>query len=307
MASTNLKDVTKAMQHLQLPRVAKKSSSPIPYEITLHIIEALIDMADDASASLTWWLTYDHLTSTKLAVAEVQKDCSCKSPLKDRFALIRLPSQVNRQCRTLAHRRFPRLVMVDNVRGLEKQLYPVFAWVQPERDYFVPFFGSYQLEYAAAERYYKQAVTLPTPAGFLMLLYVQHLWLPNLDFLSGLNRSGLRALFRLPCLQDVIVDTTDKVAKRQVMHPGRFPIEEDTFPWLFVWSRHSAVFNRLWGQFNTTNVRLYAVAGYMKDSGIAIELLPTEAGTHMRYMHPNCTCCDHNDPQYSTIYHGEEK
>ncbi|KAK1963389.1 hypothetical protein LY78DRAFT_716942 [Colletotrichum sublineola] len=312
MASTNPKGLTKARQHLQLLKVAKENPSPLPYEITLHILEALIDMADDPAITLTWWLTYEHTVDTKLIVIDMQPCPSCKvplksSPLKDRFAKIRLPSQVNRQSRALVHRRFPRLYMIDDSTSMAKHLSPVLAWVQPQTDCFVPFFGSYQLEFAMAERFYKQAVVLPTPAGFEMLQHVQHLWLPSLDFLSGLNRPGLRALFRMPNLKDVTVDTTDLATKDMVMHPGRLPINEDQFPWLFVWYRHSAVFNRLWAEFNTRNVRLYAVVRGVRKKSVVIELFPTEAGIRMRYLHPNCTCCDHKAPKYSTIYHGEKK
>ncbi|KAK1585185.1 uncharacterized protein LY79DRAFT_519324 [Colletotrichum navitas] len=308
MASNNLKGLTKAMKDLQLPKVAKKSLPAIPYEITLHILEALINLADDPAVTLTWWLTYERTADTKLVVIDMQPCPNCKTPpVKNRFAKLRLPSQVNRQGRALVHRRFPRLYMIDDASGMGKQYAPVLAWVQPETDSFVPFFGSYQLEYAMAEHWYKQAVVLPTPAGFEMLQHIHHLWLPSLDFLSGLNRPGLRALFRMPNLKDITVDTRDIVAKSKIMHPGRLPIDEDLFPWLHVWYRHSAAFNRLWAEFNTRDVRLYAVAGGVKKKGVIIELFPTDSGIRMRYLHPNCTCCDHNAPKYSTIYHSKNK
>ncbi|KAK2056841.1 hypothetical protein LY76DRAFT_517543 [Colletotrichum caudatum] len=307
MASDNLKGLTKAMQHLQLPRVAKKSLPVIPYEILLHIIKALIDLADNPTVTLTWWLTYERTANTKLVVIDMQPPClSCKSTLKHRFAKLRLPSQVDRQSRALVHRRFPRLYMIDDKSGTGRRCSPVLAWVQPQTDSFVPFFGSYQLEFAMAEHHYKQAIMLPTPAGFEMLQHIHHLWLPSLDFLSGLNRTGLQALFRMPNLKDITVDTTDRVAKDNVRHPGRLPIDNDMFPWLSVWYRHSASFNRLWDEFNTRDVRLYAVAGGVKKKGVVIELFPTDAGIRMRYLHPNCTCCDHNAPEYSTIYHGKK-
>ncbi|KAK1994320.1 hypothetical protein LX36DRAFT_702969 [Colletotrichum falcatum] len=309
MASDNLKGPAKAVLNLQLPKAAKKSLLAIPYEVTLLILEALIDMADDQTKTLTWWLTYERTADTKLVVIDMQPCPSCKSPslLKSRFASLRLPSQVNQQSRALVHRRFPRLYMIDDDSGMGKQFSPVLAWVQPETDSFVPFFGSYQLEFAVAEHNYKQAVVLPTPAGFEMLQHIQHLWLPSLDFLSGLNRSGLRALFRLPNLKDITVDTSDIVQRHKVMHPGRLPIDGDMFPWLFAWYRHSASFNRLWAELNTRGVRLYAVAGGVKKKGVVVELFPTDVGIRMRYLHPNCACCDHTAPKYSTIYHGRRR
>ncbi|KZL84517.1 hypothetical protein CI238_05209 [Colletotrichum incanum] len=302
MASSDLKHIIKAMQHLQLPLVAKKKTPPIPYEIVLHFIDALIDLAADPNNKLTWWLSYEHTVNTKLVVFDNHAGLKSESALKRRFDKIRQPSQINKKSRALVHRLFPRIYMKDVTSLKTNQLAPIQAWVRPKIDSFVPFFGCHHQKPVTAERFFKQAVVLPTPSGFGFLQLIRQIWLPNLSYLSELNRSGLRPFYRLPNLKAVMVDTTDTMARDDVMHPGRLPIDEDVFSCLAHWYSHSAVFNRIWTELNNSGVRLYALVDGAQKNPVA-ELFPTQDGIRMRFLHPNCTCCNHNGPKYSTIYH----
>ncbi|KAK6206676.1 hypothetical protein QIS74_13164 [Colletotrichum tabaci] len=284
MASADAIEATKATQQLRLQPAAEKKPLQLHYEIVLHVMDALIDKADDPNVSIRWWVEYDYEAATKLSV---EMDDAGMKPLKKRFNNIRAISQVDSRIRRLVHRRFPRIPMREcMVQG--KPLAPIRAWIRADIDLFIPSFLTDLGQNINRGRAFHQSLTMPTPAGFEFIQHIEQIWLIGLAFISDRSLEGL---YRLPNLKAVTVDCLDSMPKGFVMHPGNLNIDGDTFPLLAEWHKSSQAFNEIWTPFFRRRVHLYACIRGAKKNPVA-ELFPTCKGIRLQCLHPNCTCCN---------------
>lgn len=272
---------------MSLQQTLATKTGPFPYEIFLHVIDALIAEAEEAPGKKIWFINHNHNVSTKLVIYDDDIGPKQDSFLRERFRTIRLPSQINQKSRALVHQKFVRLPMQGNY---DKGLSPVKGWVLPGVDYFIPYFARFTESLLVFERNFYQAVLLPTPAGCALLERVERIFLPGADYLVEYNATGIAIFSKMPNLRYILVKigpVTDKI--HEPMHPGIWPIDEERFPGLAHWAAHSAYFNKMWRSFQRRGVRLYAVLCTHMDP--VMELVSTRKGIRMRYFKPNCTCC----------------
>ncbi|CCF43213.1 hypothetical protein CH063_12976 [Colletotrichum higginsianum] len=293
MASADAIEATKTMQQPHLQLAAKKKRLQLYYEIVLNVMDSLIDKADDPNVSIRWWVEYKYEPATKLSV---EMDDAGMKPLKKRFNNIRAISQVDSRIRRLVHRRFPRVPLREGmVQG--KPLAPIRAWIRADNDLFIPSFLTDLGQNGIA---FHQSLTMPTPTGFEFIQHIEQIFLIGLALISDRTLQGI---YRLPNLKAVTVDCLDLMPKGFVMHPGKLNIDGDAFPLLAEWHKSSQAFNEIWTPFFHCGVHLYACIRGAKKNPVA-ELFPTRKGIRLQCLHPNCTCCNYNNPTSSTTSQG---
>ncbi|KAK1703550.1 hypothetical protein BDP67DRAFT_420116 [Colletotrichum lupini] len=279
----------------------------VPYEVFLHVVEQLIDMAKSNDTKV-WSLAYNHSLATKLVLNDVNVlEDKPYSVTYKRHQKLRLVSQINQQSRRMTEKTFTRLpFMVATPDGLSRQLCPVKAYV-PVTDEFVPFFTSLEEGREAEQFIYNQAVLLPSASGYALLSRIEKIFLLRLRYLITANKESLSTLIRLPNLKSITVNTVSIIAGYSVpmyddpellaIHPGWMKVEGHRYPDMKIWEeRHGRAFRKLWLPFKRREIELFAFRDDIKPA--VMEMKITKDGIRVKHLFPDCSCCS-SDLEYN--------
>lgn len=258
----------------------------VPYEVFLHVVEQLIDMAKSNDPK-AWSLAYNHSLAAKLVLNDVNIfEDKRQSVTYKRHQKLRLVSQINQQSRRMTEKTFTRLpFMVATPDGLIRQLCPVKAYV-PVTDEFAPFFTSLEEGREAEQFIYNQAVLLPSASGYALLSRVEKIFLLRLRYLITANEESLSTLIRLPNLKSITVHVGRFGKLRNRMEPGLHEVDPKKFPRLAQFcTEDSEALRTLWaGHLEARGVKLFGVID--NDQRSIMELHPSRDKIMITYIQP---------------------
>ncbi|KAL0780857.1 hypothetical protein CaCOL14_002192 [Colletotrichum acutatum] len=234
----------------------------VPYEVFLHVVEQLIDMAKSNDVKV-WSLAYNHSLATKLVLNDVNiLEDKPQSTTYKRHQKLRLVSQINQQSRRMTEKTFTRLpFMVATPDGLKGR----------EAEQFI----------------YNQAVILPSASGYALLSRVEKIFLLRVRYLITANEESLSTLIRLPNLKSITFNVGRFTGKlRNTMKPGLHEVEPKKFPRLAQFcTQESEALRTLWADhLEARGVKLFGVID--NDQLPIIELHPSRDKIMIAYIQP---------------------
>ncbi|EQB53586.1 hypothetical protein CGLO_06670 [Colletotrichum gloeosporioides Cg-14] len=263
-----------------LSKPVENGRGPVPYEVFLLVVDALIAKAEACQESLSFWMYYQHRVPSKLAFILSQDEDEAKKqllyPLKTRFRSIMLASQVNTKTRALVQKKF---VRVPLALPYNETLAPVEAWVIPHLDKVMVMPLITRLVEPEDIAGFVQAISKPTPAGHAMLQHVQHLYLPSLACLNKSYHNIMGHFAKLPNLRDVFVSIgryNKKHFEDAYLDSGLIMVNQDTFPDLQdLWTTGTAYsLHDTWRPYGKRGIKLYGAGN--ADFEKVMELTPEE-------------------------------
>ncbi|EQB53584.1 hypothetical protein CGLO_06668 [Colletotrichum gloeosporioides Cg-14] len=258
-----------------VPR-SKASSSVLPYEVFLIIVEYLITGIEARQHGEIAWAYDRHYFPCKLVVDDLGLEDPFTKTIKQRYRDLRLPSQINQKSRQVVYQIFRPVPVRRSVRfwdGALGPILPVGALILPEVDVFVPYHAAPRAEYSHRESFFHQTIQ-PTILDLIQIIY-----LSEICSLSSHNHEALEALLALPNLKTITADVGLDMTgpdEMELFHDGRRPLALDChfFTDLYYWRM------------------LYGVIGVLcQHQKYIMEIFPSEDGTMIQYINPNCPCC----------------
>ncbi|KXH40383.1 hypothetical protein CSIM01_10131 [Colletotrichum simmondsii] len=258
----------------------------VPYEVFLHVVEQLIDMAKSNDTKI-WSLAYNHSLAAKLVLNDVNiLEDKPQSVTYKRHQKLRLVSQINQQSRRMTEKTFTRLpFMVATPDGLSRHFCPVKAYV-PVTDEFIPFFTSLEEGREAEQFIYNQAVLLPSASGYALLSRIEKIFLLRVRYLITANEESLSTLIRLPNLKSITVNVGRFGKLSNTMTPGLHEVDPKKFPRLAQFcTQDSEALRALWADhLEARGVKLFGVID--NDQGPIMELHPSRDKIMITYIQP---------------------
>ncbi|KAI8242297.1 hypothetical protein K4K55_010757 [Colletotrichum sp. SAR 10_96] len=266
---------------LKRTRSGKIGTTYLPYEVFLHIVEALIEDVFDWEETVHWDLQYNEDALSKIVVQENDHMYYHADSQMIRFQRSRLPSQINRQTRHIVDRVLPRATRLDE----DGTISPIDAWIRPDIDGFI-----FPICDAGKMRLYQALAHDHSLAPFIEHIVVaddMEFWITDAD------ADDLDALATLPNLMIVQMDIGSRFTGRlrQPIHFGFRKINPEIFPNLAEWAEERGpAFKQKFLPLKENGVRLLCGPDYDP----LVEVIDTEEGILLQLldiMRPNCTCC----------------
>ncbi|KXH40130.1 hypothetical protein CSAL01_07507 [Colletotrichum salicis] len=268
--------------------IQPQTKAGVPYEVFLHVVEQLIEMAKDRYDVKVWSLGYEHSLATKLVLHELNSTrVRSETITHQRHQKLRLALQINQQSRRMVEKTFARLpMMVANPDGLTRSLSPVKAYV-PLTDEYIPFFTSLQEGREFEQFIYNQAILLPSASGYALLTRIEKILLPFSRYLITENEESLATLVRLPNLKSIVFNVGGFSSKlRNSMKPGLHKVDSKNFPDLAKFcTRRSSALRTLWvNHLHNRGIKLLGFIDSNQDP--IIELHPSLERILISYLLP---------------------
>ncbi|KAI8271486.1 hypothetical protein K4K56_003268 [Colletotrichum sp. SAR 10_98] len=221
--------------------------------------------------------------------------------MRQRHRDLRLPLQINQKSRKMVYQTFRPLPMCHRAlwSGAFGQILPASALIVPEVDPFAPPHAVLRPESSFDGGYFYPEIHPPFPKSHAILDLVQIIYLSAICTLSSDNYEALEALLALPNLRYIMAligpGRTD-LEETEILHGGRRPVALDChlFSNLQYW--HTMPKDRslcsIWSRFQEKGIRLYGMIGFwgVYPKKCIMEIFPSEDGTMVQYVNPNCSC-----------------
>lgn len=259
----------------------KTGSTSLPYEVFLHIVEALIEDVFDWEETVHWDLRYNDDALSKIVVQENHHDYYHADSQMIRFQRYRLPSQINRRTRHMVDRVLPRATRLNQDGTISR----IDAWIRPDIDAFI-----LPICDAGKVRLYQALAHDHSVAPFIEYIVLANgtdVWITDAD------ADDLDALATLPNLMIIQMDIGSRFTGRlrQPIHFGFRKINPEIFPDLAEWAgERGPAFKQKFLPLKENGVRLLCGPDYDPH----VEVIDTEEGILLQLldiMRPNCTCC----------------
>ncbi|KAI8297647.1 hypothetical protein K4K59_003288 [Colletotrichum sp. SAR11_240] len=165
-------------------------------------------------------------------------------------------------------------------------LLPVCALMLPEIDAFISYFAGDQPDA------YLRTGNFHLTIHPVMLDLIQIIYLPAIH---SLNDMALETLLALPNLKTIMTHIGQK--ETNISHGGRRPLtldynlSSDLGYWHMKYTGRN--FDSIWSRFQEKGIKLYGMIGFWErdPSKCIMEIFPSEDGTMIQYVNPNCSCC----------------
>ncbi|KAH0423367.1 hypothetical protein CcaCcLH18_12223 [Colletotrichum camelliae] len=287
-----------------------------PYEIFLLVIEAMVDNALAVTTSAYWQLDCDKRAPTTFFIRlsltgyfGIQLNRH-----RDRYALFRSATRINRDSRRIVARTFPRFPLYD-LWSIKLPTHPRYAWVCPSIDVF--YHNTFCLGPVQPEDYindedrrlaFNEVVAMrelyrsPNDAAAALLQHVRILRIGQRGMpMHGFDSEEIRCIESLPALElvqffhyGVRFPPPPKNPEDRHRHGQLIPIDESMYPDVALVANLDPFGLRdLWGNFSKRGVR-FELAGWMdhepEDMTPRNELVQTSEGLMIRFTNQDCRC-----------------
>ncbi|KAF4890337.1 hypothetical protein CGCF415_v013748 [Colletotrichum fructicola] len=276
------------------------SSSVLPYEVLLIIVEYLIAGVEARQNGEIAWIYFRHDVPCKLAVSDHDRQGRpFAEAMKNRYSDLRLPSQINQKSRKMVNQTFRPVPMFhrdnfsDDTQG---PILPVSALILPEVDAFIPYHAGRQPEYTYREDYFNQTMHLPSPKSHAILDLIQIIHISSITSLNSYNKEALDALLALPNLRNITVDIgifRADLEDIETFHGGLQPLlsYDELFPYLRFWDLERNLYS-IWSQLENKGIKLYGTIELEgRPKQCVVEIFPSADGDRVHYVNANCPCC----------------
>ncbi|KAK2772844.1 hypothetical protein CKAH01_13748 [Colletotrichum kahawae] len=254
----------------------------LPYDIFLGIVDALIEEISASEHTVDWRLEYRANTPSKIVVKDDDYLLGPPTSQITRYQLSRLPSQINRQTRSMVHRELPRATLLNR----DGTISPIDAWICPEIDLFTP------VLFDADQALVKQALSYPTPPCYALVQSIRWITLPDCEWITYATADIIAALGTLPNLSVIQLHIGSVFLDRlqQPVHFGFHKIDPRVFPTMAQWVEYCGPdVMDIFLPLKNNGVRLYC--GFHYEPLLEICDFGTEIYFQMLDgMKPNCTC-----------------
>ncbi|KXH59630.1 hypothetical protein CSAL01_04181 [Colletotrichum salicis] len=270
-------------------RDGKKGPATLSLDIILLIVNHLIADAEEADKGIVWWLGYVYETPSKFAFLEdFVENGREKVNLRSRFRRIQLPSQINRMCRALVHRKFLRQPMGKTYRTYISERLPTDTWILPAVDRFIPLVADKDeedMQLAAVSL--RHSLLLPTPQAQPLIDCIRRIHLPLRNEFSA----TLTVIVALPNLSElaIVVGQWHDIHTKTTPDPSHKKalrrVNEAAFPELAEWEvEYTEALQIQWLPVQRRGVRFFGKM--IERSGYVMELFYKKKGLYMRLCQP---------------------
>ncbi|TDZ74884.1 hypothetical protein CTRI78_v000440 [Colletotrichum trifolii] len=275
--------------------------SPVPFEVFLIIVEKLIENATSTLETQIWTLSYDHDEPSKLAV--YQNYClhyytigpKLQLDQRIRFNTIRLPSQINQQCRRMVHRTFRRFP----IRAGQGVSHPgIKAWVHTARDVFthptIRRDSTVEDDSTVAlsrGRLCALSILLPTAEASTYLTEVTNFGIFGFNFFHSQNSLCVASVLSLPNIKRVFWNIGEHFGD-PIFHSNPQPFDRAALPDLAEWhDAEGPFFYDVWKPFAARGIPLIGMLIGIK--GPVFTMKPTKDDIIVESVPSlaNCNCC----------------
>ncbi|KAF4812435.1 hypothetical protein CGCTS75_v014023 [Colletotrichum tropicale] len=281
---------------------SKSSPSVLPYEVFLTTVEYLIAGIEAEQYGEIAWTYYRHDLPCKLVVGDLHRGGAFAEAMKQRHRDLRLPSQINQKSRKMVYQTFRPVPMCRRLvsSGALGQIMPVSALILPEVDAFVPHHAVVRPDSYFRGGCFYPAYHPPIPKSHATLDLIQSTYISSICSLRADKYEANEALLALPNLRHIMAligPVRKDLEEIETLHGGRrsLALDYQLFSDLQYWDTMPKSRNlcSIWRRFQEKGIKLYGLIELSKHSPkkCIMEIFPSEDGTMVQYVSPNCSCC----------------